>query len=82
MENIAEIVSAAQNMVDRVALFCEENAKVKAGLESVLRKFDENTDRLMDGRQSIVKAAWQAIDHGIAKPTKHALPPVGGEIGE
>lgn len=78
MENIAEIVSAAQNMVDRVALFCEENAKVKAGLESVLKKFDENTDRLMDGRQSIVKAAWQAIDHGIAKPSKHALPPVGG----
>ena len=74
MENITEIVKAAQNMVDRVALFCEENAKVKAGLETVLRKFNDNTDRLVDGKQSIVRAAWQAIGHGIGKPAKHELP--------
>ena len=79
MENISEIVKAAQNMVERVALFCDENAKIKKSLESVLEDFNENSARLVDSKQSIVKAAWQAIEHGLEKPTKHTLPPVGGE---
>ena len=78
MENISEIVKAAQNMVERVALFCDENAKIKKSLESVLEDFNENSARLVDSKQSIVKAAWQAIEHGLEKPTKHTLPPVGG----
>lgn len=76
MENIAEIVKAAQNMVERVALFSEENAKIKKSLESLLEDFTENNARLIDGKQSIVRAAWQAINHGINEPSKHALPPV------
>ena len=77
MENISEIVKAARNMVDRVALFCEENAKVEENLESVLKRFRKNTARLVDSDQSIVKAAWHAIHHGIAAPTGHVLPPEG-----
>ena len=79
MENISEIVKAAQNMVDRVALFCEENAKIRKNLEAVLEDFNENSARLTDSKQSIVKAAWQAIEHGIDKPAKHVLPPLGAE---
>jgi DNA recombination protein RmuC len=76
MENITEIVNAARNMVDRVALFCEENTRIGKNLTSVLESFNENSARLVDGRQSIVKAAWQAIEHGIDPPSRHTLPPV------
>lgn len=77
MENIAEIVDAAQNMVDRVALFCEENAKVESSLEAVLKNLKKNSARLVESPQSIVSAAWKAVNHGIKPPAKHTLPPVG-----
>ncbi len=82
MENIAEIVGAAQNMVERVALFCEENTKLEKSLSGVLDKFKENSARLVDSKQSIVGAAWKAIDHGIKAPTTHILPPVGQSLPE
>ena len=74
LDNINVIVDAAQDMVDRVALFCEKNAELEASLEGVLRKFKDNTNRLVDGRQSIVKAARTAVEHGIKLPTAHQLP--------
>ena len=80
MENISEIVKAAQNMVNRVALFCEENTKIKNSLESVLKNFNANTKRLTESQQSIVSAAWDAIEHGIAKPANHVLPPVAPAV--
>ena len=73
MENVAEIVDAAQRMVDRVALFCEDNAKVQKSLEDVLDEFKSNTSRLVDGRQSIVRAALDVASHGV-RPTKRELP--------
>jgi len=82
MENISEIVNAAQNMVDRVALFCDKNLEVERGLDAVVRKFKENTARLSSGQQSIVGAARDAIDHGIKTPAKHNLPPVGPALPE
>ena len=60
MENISEIVKAAQSMVDRVALFCEENARIEENLEAVLKRFRKNSARLTESDQSIVKAAWKA----------------------
>ena len=81
MENIAEIVSAAQEMVNRVGIFCHANAELEKDLEDVLDGFKENTKRLVDGKQSIVKAAMKAIDHGIQAPTgKHALPALGDDV--
>lgn len=81
MENIAEIVSAAQEMVNRVGIFCHANAELEKDLEDVLDGFKENTKRLVDGKQSIVKAAMKAIDHGIQAPTgKNALPALGPDI--
>ena len=77
MENITEIVKAAQNMVDRVALFCEENAKVEENLEAVLTRFKKNSARLSTSDKSIVGAAWKAISHGIKQPDSHVLPPAG-----
>ena len=83
MENISEIVDAAQNMVDRVALFCEKNAEVEHTLEVALKKFKDNSKRLVDGKQSIVKAAIKAIDHGVEAPSgKNALPPLGPSLEE
>ena len=77
LENISEIVDAAQNMVDRVALFCEENAKVESALETTLKNFKKNSARLTESPQSIVGAAWKAVGHGIKLPAKHTLPPIG-----
>lgn len=77
MENISEIVNAAQNMVDRVALFCEENSALENSLESLVKRFKKNSARLVDSDQSIVGAAWKAINHGIKKPANHILPAVG-----
>lgn len=82
MENISEIVDAAQMMVDRVALFCEENAKVENSLEAVLKNFRKNSARLKESQQSIVGAAWKAVNHGIKRPTGHVLPPVGPALPE
>ncbi len=76
MENISEIVNAAQNMVERVALYCEKNAEVERTLDTAVKKFKENTARLNDSPQSIVGAAWKAVNHGIKTPS-HVLPPIG-----
>ena len=81
MDNIAEIVDAAQDMVDRVGIFCKYNTALEEDLEKVLQEFKENSSRLVDGRQSIVKAAMKAIDHGLKAPEgKNALPPLGPEL--
>lgn len=75
MENIEEIVKAAGDMVERVGIFCRYNAALESDLKDVLEGFQENTRRLVDGKQSIVKAAMRAIDHGITAPVgKNALP--------
>ena len=77
MENIEEIVKAAEDMVERVGIFCRHNAALEKDLKDVLEGFHENTERLVDGKQSIVKAAMRAINHGITAPTgKNALPPI------
>ena len=82
MENISEIVNAAQNMVDRVALFCEKNEEVERSLDAALKKFKDNSARLNSSPQSIVGAAWKAVNHGIKQPTGHVLPPVGPALPE
>ena len=80
MESVAQIVDGAQKMVDRVALFCEENAKVQRALEDVLEDFRENTSRLVDGRQSIVRAALEVIGHGV--PTSRRTLPAPAPLLE
>ncbi|MBO4340151.1 MAG: DNA recombination protein RmuC [Bacteroidales bacterium] len=82
MENISEIVDAAQNMVDRVALYCEKNAEVERTLDTAMKKFRENSARLNDSPQSIVGAALKAVNHGIKKPSSHILPPLGSSVEE
>ena len=62
-------------MVERVALYCEKNAEVEHTLEVAVKKFKENTARLNDSPQSIVGAAWKAVNHGIKSPS-HILPPL------
>ena len=74
MENMAGIVAAAGRMVDRVALFCEKNAEVENQLEKTLRLFNENTRRLTDSPQSIVKAANDVIAAGVSLTPGKTLP--------
>ncbi len=82
MENISEIVDAAQAMVERVALFCDKNAEVERSLDSAVKKFKENSNRLVEGQQSIVGAAWKAVNHGIKSPVGHSLPQIGPSVDE
>ena len=72
LDNMAEIVAAARRMVDRVALFCEENAKLGAALTNAMKVYDNNTKRLTDG-QSILKAAKDVSSLGV-RPTSRDLP--------
>ena len=76
MESVAQIVEGARKMVDRVALFCEENARVQRSLEGVLDDFKKNTERLVDGRQSIVRAAHEVIGHGVPTSRRTLPAPV------
>ncbi len=81
MENIEEIIKAAKDMVERVGIFCHANAELEKKLGDVLDSFKENTNRLIDGKQSIVKAAWRAIEHGVPAPVgKNALPAVTPDL--
>ena len=81
MENISEIVKAAQEMVERVGIFCRYNSELEGDLEKVLKEFKTNSSRLVDGKQSIVKAAMKAIQHGIDSPSeKNALPPLAPNL--
>jgi len=82
MENISEIVDAAQKMVDRVGLYCKKNAEVEKSLEAAVQKFKENTARLNDSPQSIVGAARKAVDHGIKNPETNPLPSLGPALPE
>ena len=83
MENIDEIVKAAQDMVDRVGIFCKYNAALEENLSNVLTGFQENTKRLVTGNKSIVKAAMRAINRGLSAPTgNNALPEVEDKEAE
>ena len=76
LDNMADIVSGAQKMVDRVAAFCEKNAEVGNALGRTVKLFEENTQRLVDGRQSIVKAANEVIAAGVKLTPGKVLPEV------
>lgn len=74
LENMADIVAGAQKMVDRVALFCTEQAKVEKSLETALNNLKDNGKRLVDGRQSIVGAARDVLDMGVKLSPGKILP--------
>ena len=78
MDNMQEIVDDAQKMIDRIALFFDDNAKLQKDLEDVLEGFKKNTERLTTGKQSVLKAAHEVVGHGVA-PTKRELPPITEE---
>lgn len=74
MANMAEIVAGAQKMVDRVALFCQKNTEVEEQLRKTLKAMEENSARLVDGRQSIVKAALDVTNCGVSLSSGRTLP--------
>lgn len=74
MENMADIVAGAQKMLDRVALFCEKNTEVENSLRQTLKKMEENSKRLVEGRQSIAKAAQEVLDCGVSLSPGKSLP--------
>ena len=74
MENMSQIVAGAQKMLDRVALFCEKNAEVESSLRQTLKKMEENSKRLVEGRQSIAKAAQEVLECGVSPSPGKTLP--------
>lgn len=74
LENMHKIVSGAQEMVNRVAIFAQKNEVLGEKLKQALNEYDENTKRLVEGRQSIVKAARNVMDCGIEITNGRSLP--------
>lgn len=77
-QNQEKIVSAAQKMVDRVALFCDAYAKVGQKLKDAQSAFNEGDVKLRESGQSILRAAREVEQLGIK--SKKALPPMVGEV--
>ena len=78
MDNMEEIVGGAQKMIDRIALYFEENARLQKNLEDVLEGFKKNTARLTGSRDSVLKAAQEVVGHGIT-PSRRELPPLSDQ---
>lgn len=76
MDNVKDIMEGARKMLDRMAIFCTENAKLEASLEKVVNDFKTNTSRLVTGKQSIVRAANEVLGCGVALSAGKELPPV------
>lgn len=74
LDNMADIVAGAQKMVDRVATFCEKNVEVGNAIARASKLFEENQLRLVEGRQSIVKAANEVIAAGVKLTPGKELP--------
>lgn len=74
MENMAQIVAGAGKMVDRVALFCKEQAAVEKSMEESLEKLKNNGKRLTESRQSILSAANEVISYGVKLSPGKELP--------
>ena len=66
-----------QEGLARLYATAEQHNATLRSLETALRKFKENSARLTDSDQSIVSAAWKAVNHGINQPTGRELPPLG-----
>lgn len=74
LDNMSNIVSGAQEMVNRVALFVDKNNALGDKLQQALTEYNENTKRLVEGKQSIVKAARNVIDCGVVISNGRTLP--------
>lgn len=74
LENAHNICVHASNVIKRVGLFCEENAKLGRQLATAMGTYTANTNRLVDGRQSIVGAAYDIKECGIDEDVNHPLP--------
>lgn len=74
MENMADIVDGAQRMLDRVALFCEKNTEIENQMRKTLKLMEDNSARLVGGRQSIAKAAQDVLSCGVKLSAGKTLP--------
>jgi len=74
MDNMAGIVAGAQKMVDRVSIFCKEQARVEETIQKALDSLRENGKRLVDSKQSIVGAAREVMDAGVSLSPGKDLP--------
>ena len=81
MDNMAKIIDKARMMVERVILFCEQNEKLGGELRSALKIYEDNTNRLITSKQSIVNAANDVVELGV-KPTKKKLPSTKGDANK
>lgn len=73
MENVAEIIKKAQQVVDRVGLFCKENEKLGKALNNAVDTYNTNTARLTTSKQSIVSAAAEIVNLGVKSSKGDAL---------
>ena len=79
VQNQQLIISAAENMVSRVADFCKDYQAVGSSLETALGQYHRAEVKLRNSGPSIVTSARQVISYGVRQNPRKPLPaPVGG----
>ena len=76
LDNVADIISYAGKMIDRVSIFCEKNAKVENDLKKAVANLEDNSKRLATGNQSIVSAAKKIMEKGVKLTPGKTLPEI------
>jgi DNA recombination protein RmuC len=78
VQNQQLIVTAAENMISRVADFCKDYQAVGTSLENALGQFHRAEVKLRTTGPSIVTSARQVVAYGVRQNPKKPLPaPIG-----
>ena len=72
--NQQQIISAAENMLERVADFSKSHAEMGRKLDEARKCYDTCSDKLKDSGHSIVTSAKQIIGLGVKLNPKKSLP--------
>ena len=79
VQNQQLIITAAENMISRVADFCKDYQAVGTSLEGALAQYHRAEIKLRDTGPSILTSARQVINYGVRANPKKPLPaPLSG----
>lgn len=78
-ENQEKVFGLANNFIDRVGDFIKRFNDVGAKIDSSVMAFKSAKDKLIDGRQNLMKPAQDLIKLGAKQNPKHPLPSVEDE---
>ena len=72
--NQQKIITAAENMIDRVADFAKSHEEMGRKLDDVRKCYDACSDKIKNGGRSILTSARQVMDLGVKLSPNKSLP--------